>query len=610
MVRDRLCKPAGKEASIERQVQRWLAGLPKGGSKETVREFLGSLFIRLAEVRGLDTESRAATVRERGGSLPNGRGSLHDPAAVHLSPADLGRVYEQLLGKTASRKAAGIYFTPEPIVRVVVETTVGRMLAEMTPDQVETLTILDPACGCGAFLLDAYECLRSWYEEHTDLSPDAIRKRILLAHLYGVDRDPLAVEVTRLSLILQSAAGVPDLSGNIRCGDALLGPERSEDGLDWEAAFPTVLRRGGFSVVLGNPPWGQKEINADPEMKRYLAEQYPSSAGIHDLFRPFVERGVQLTAPGSRFGMVLPDIVLLKDYPQTRRYLLDQLALERIDWWGRAFAQATIDTVSIVGRKGPAPAGHAVAVQIHDQPPLAHTIPQADFLNNPRFVFNLHLIPSRRRFLDHLADCPRLGDLFEIHEGVHSGNIRAELFVPDAVDGSCRPLLFGRDEITPYRLRWQGRYLRLAALPVRKTRERYANLGRPEWHERSKLLVRRTGDFLLAAVDAEGRYVSNNFFLVFPRRPCALDLDGLCALLNSRWMTAYFRTIEPRQGRVFAELKIKHLRVLPLPHAVLEHDGCGAINELGARRRHDEKLDQEIEECTRQLFGTNESAID
>jgi len=299
---------------------------------------------------------------------------------------------------------------------------------------------------------------------------------------------------------------------------------------------------------------------------------------------------------------VLPDVVLLKDYPPTRRLLLDELTLERIDWWGRAFAGATIDTATLIGRREPAPPGHRVAVAVHDAPPLAHAIPQADFRANPRLVFNLHLTPPRRRLLERLEGCPRLGDFYEVHEGVHSGNLRAELFVPTAVDASCRELLFGRDEIAPYRLDWQGRFVRLAALPRRKTPACYANLGRPEWYERDKLLVRRTGDRILAAVDRQRRFASNNFFLVFPRREMALDLDGLCALLNSRFMTGYFRTVEPRRGRAFAELKIKHLCRFPLPQ--LEQAGsCQALNELGRQRCLGRERDAAIDALVQELFG-------
>jgi SAM-dependent methyltransferase len=501
------------------------------------------------------------------------------------------------------RKSQGAYYTPPALVEHVVRHALGPLLAKRSPRQAAGLRILDPACGSGVFLLGAYEYLLGC---HRDRSVDG-KLRILRNNLRGVEIDPQAADVARLSLLAKVLEAQPGgdkprrsfrsdvqqlLGETIKTGNALLDPD---------------LEAFQFDAVLGNPPWGQKAVSANAALKRRLWQRFPSSAGIFDLFRPFVELGVRLTAIGGRFGMVLPDIVLLKDYPQTRRHLLDHLTLERIDWWGRAFDGAVIDTVTIIGSKRLAGPAHRVAVAVHDpDAPLAHDIPQAEFRANRGHVFNLHLTAERRRLLARLEDRPRLGDYFEIHEGVHSGNLRAELFVDHAVDATCRELLFGRDEIAPYRLTWQGRHIRLGALPKKKTRARYANLGRPEWHEQEKVLVRRTGDFILAAVDRAGRYASNNFFLVFPCRECALDLDGLCALLNSRFMTWYFRTIEPRRGRVFAELKIKHLRTFPLPRQALTADGCDELNELGRQRGRRPQLDARIDALVNELFGLPE----
>jgi hypothetical protein len=257
------------------------------------------------------------------------------------------------------------------------------------------------------------------------------------------------------------------------------------------------------------------------------------------------------------------------------------------------FPGATIDTVTIVGRKRPAPPGHQVSVTLRGRRTLqAHAVPQAALASDPRATFNLHLTPARRCVLERLSGCPRLGEYFEVHEGIHSGNLRAELFVDALLDPSCRPLLFGRDEIGPFRLSWHGRYVRLSAIPVHKSSQRYANVGRAGWHEREKVLVRRTGDRVIAAVDRECRYASNNFFLVFPKQACPLDLDGLCALLNSRLLTWYFRTIEPRRGRAFAELKIKHLITFPLPRQLLAAGGCDALNSCGQKSAADEDLDE------------------
>jgi len=168
------------------------------------------------------------------------------PYEFSVLPADLlGHVYEQFLGKvirlTAGhravvedkpevKKAGGVYYTPTYIVDYIVKNTVGKLLEGKTPKEAATLRVLDPACGSGSFLLGAYQCLLDWYQDwYTKNGPEkwargrsprlyhgpkgnwrlttAERKRILLDHLFGVDIDPQAVEVTKLSLLLKVLEG-------------------------------------------------------------------------------------------------------------------------------------------------------------------------------------------------------------------------------------------------------------------------------------------------------------------------------------------------------------------------------------------------------------------
>ena len=75
-------------------------------------------------------------------------------------------------------------------------------------------------------------------------------------------------------------------------------------------------------------------------------------------------------------------------------------------------------------------------------------------------------------------------------------------------------------------------------------------------------------------------------------------------------MTWYFRTVEPRQGRAFAELKIKHLGSFPLPQQVGEPRGCAVLNELGAQRIQQAGLDEAIETEVRQLLGISAMPLD
>ncbi len=98
-----------------------------------------------------------------------------------ISPAILGQVYEQFLGKvirlTAGhqakveykpevKKAGGVYYTPQYIVDYIVRNTVWELVKDKTPREVASIRVLDPACGSGSFLLGAYQFLLDWHLEY------------------------------------------------------------------------------------------------------------------------------------------------------------------------------------------------------------------------------------------------------------------------------------------------------------------------------------------------------------------------------------------------------------------------------------------------------------
>lgn len=277
------------------------------------------------------------------------------PYQFAVLPADiLGHVYEQFLGKVIRldiehgavvedkpevRKAGGVYYTPTYVVRYIVGSVLDRLLEGETPQSIRgsgkklksPLRIVDPACGSGSFLIEAYQHLLDWYRDQYAADPakwsrgrdarlhqgpndewlltGAERKRILLTHIFGVDIDPQAVEVTKLSLLLkvlesestetimQTARlfherALPDLGANIKRGNSLIAHDffhrhttslLDEDEqfrispFDWHTEFPTVFADGGFDAVIGNPPylsvddvWGKN----DPRLQ-YLKATYP-----------------------------------------------------------------------------------------------------------------------------------------------------------------------------------------------------------------------------------------------------------------------------------------------------------------------------------------------
>ncbi len=186
----------------------------------------------------------------------------------------------------------------------------------------------------------------------------AERKRILLNNIYGVDIDRQAVEVTKLSLLLKVLEGeneetiskqlklfaeraLPDLSRNIKCGNSLIGwdilkdnPGLSEGEIarinpfDWEREFPEVFLKGGFDVVIGNPPYVRQEGLG--EFKGYFQKHYKVFQGTADLYTYFVERGVSLLRETGIFSYIVANKWMRANYGQPMRKWLKEQCMEEI----------------------------------------------------------------------------------------------------------------------------------------------------------------------------------------------------------------------------------------------------------------------------------------
>ncbi len=357
----------------------------------------------------------------------------------------------------------------------------------------------------------------------------------------------------------------------------------------WEIEFPEVffdfadreqrhikhkngLKAGseGFDAVVGNPPWGAR---LDRESQTFCRNRYEGSrTGILDSFALFLEAGLMLSRSTAIVGVLLPDIFLLKNYPQIRRLVLERTEIISLLHWGMPFREVNLDVCSITTRREtPAPEHTVICVPaVRDFSPaksLANAIPQTTFLGLKDYRFNLSFSKAvQRRVSDARRLGPSMADVFVIREGVHSGNVRDKLFLDASTGPSCKPLLFGRDEIAPFVAEWHGKWLQLDRSQFDKAAGEYFNIGSTELYLKDKLVVRRTGDHVLAAVDTHGYFASNNFFVCVPQE--STSWEEMCyaaAVLNSPFATWFFQTIQPRVGRLFAELKITHLSEIPLP---------------------------------------------
>jgi hypothetical protein len=270
--------------------------------------------------------------------------------------------------QTSKRKKDGVFYTPKYITKYIVENTIGKLCEEKKAelgikeeeyfkgrknrnkatiaklvdllgayrDWLLQLTICDPACGSGAFLNQALDFL---IKEHTyidelktkvlggGLQFSDIENTILENNIFGVDLNEESVEIAKLSLWLRTAQPrrkLNDLSSNIKCGNSLIDSKAvaGDKAFHWETQFPKVFEKGGFDVVIGNPPYVRQELFK--EIKPYLEKHYKCYNSVADLYTYFIEKGINLMNEKGLFSFILPNKFLKATYGKNIRKVMKE----------------------------------------------------------------------------------------------------------------------------------------------------------------------------------------------------------------------------------------------------------------------------------------------
>jgi SAM-dependent methyltransferase len=252
----------------------------------------------------------------------------HFTRGIHRSAANQAVVVE-------TRDALQSQGTPTPspeMIEYLVHQSVAGVFANRNPEDVSPVRVLDMACGSGRELISAYQHLRSL--SGCSKYTLAEQKEFLCASVHGVDLDPHAVAVAKMLLLFElckdsearvlsenflELAGLVfrGLENNILCGNSLVDKDVDNDDsiafspvherhrinpLDWEHAFPEILRAGGFDLVLGNLPDGT--LQPDEWVQRYFQRHYSVYHPKADRSAYFIERGLSLLCPGGMLGCI------------------------------------------------------------------------------------------------------------------------------------------------------------------------------------------------------------------------------------------------------------------------------------------------------------------
>ena len=534
------------------------------------------------------------------------------PSIPCITANGLGEIYEQVLSHNPTeKKTGGAYYTPAQLVDFVVENTV-RVWEKELP------TVLDPACGGGVFLVAAYQELLDGRSQNIGRSLTRIeREQILLDCIHGVDINPQAVTVAQLSLLLKlqenqppSQQPLPDLSRNIRCGNAVIDEDfewnnsSQSNPLSWQKAFPNILQSGGFNIIIGNPPYIDSEWMTKylPSWRQYCTNHYKSAAGNWDLFCVFIEKALMLCRPNGLISLVVPNKLASADYASGARSLLTTVSqiITLHDYSQSAAFGAAVYPLVFVAKKrsGQLDKQKSGAVWA-----IAATVQQSQLLARLRDHFPKLEAIAQVNGAATVAEAYAMQELIEEEQPQEArlSNNHLRMVNSGTIDRYC--FLWGKKPM---------RYLGQSYLhPVIMKSDRLPP-KRLQQAKQPKIIVSGMTKRLECALDQDGSFLAGkSTSIIFVSQTC--DLYYLLGVLNSRLISFYLKSYFSGNSLKGNYLRIgsPQLRQIPIylsqnPDLMIKLVRQRLVETLPAKLQ---MLDHKIDQLVYQLYGLTDLEI-
>jgi hypothetical protein len=529
----------------------------------------------------------------------------------------------------SKRKKDGVFYTPRYITSYIVDNTIGKLCTDKKmeldineeeyfadkkrqlkslkklSDKLEKyqiwllgITICDPACGSGAFLNAALDFLikeHSLIDEmnakiHGDtLVLSNIENSILENNLFGVDINEESVEIARLALWLRTAKPrrkLNSLSNNIKCGNSLISDPAvdTEKAFDWQKEFPQILSKGGFDMVIGNPPYG---ILIDKNIQQYYVKNFPLTQYKTNLYVLFIERMLQIFKNGI-IHFIIPKSLLFNTYFESiRKELILKTEIKEIftitekvfpdaEVGGSLLLQFIIKSKPDIKNSVKLINAEKIVNFTSGEGLIKNQAPQNSFLNVPNCEISI-VSSDTQSIVKKLMKFKPLNDYYNLRNGLNPGNVKYILISNKKESEKHKPIIWGK-EISRYRISWGGQYInydvkigeKIAITDIRskegmnkQNRIDFA-LRTPDIFEVKKIVVRKTGDSIIAALDNNNYYFDTLVHGIY-KKENNHDLESLLALLNSKPTTVFYRMLHDIKGKTFAKISLDNLAAFPIP---------------------------------------------
>lgn len=530
---------------------------------------------------------------------------------------ELDEIKAQLEGniiakENTKRKKDGVFYTPKYITKYIVDNTIGKLCQdkkaeiniieeEYYTDKKRTktttqarleklaayrnwllqLTICDPACGSGAFLNQALDFLIAEHryidELQAKLFGDAlilndVSKSILENNLYGVDLNDESVEIAKLSLWLYTAQPnrkLNDLNNNIKCGNSLIDDETvaGDKAFHWQTEFPTVFEKGGFDVIIGNPPYG---VNFNDIEKKYLY-RFDSLVPDFEIYIYFISLYKIILKKDSLLSYIFPNTFLSTVFGKKYRDFIfeNSEVYQIIDLSNdNTFVDASVRTCIFSFKNCISENSTDLIKMENNDFKLLETYSKKDILKETENVLGLfYQSQYEKKIIQKVQKNKCLKEYYEVSQGLipydkYRGHdeftIKNRIWHSDfCIDETYKKELKGGD-INRYSILWNGNlwisYGDWLAAP-----------RNPKYFKSKRILIREiSSDKLYCSYTDEEYYNTPSAINIIDEKNI-LNLKYSVTILNSKLIGWLHNKVSPKANKgLFPKILINDVRIIPL----------------------------------------------
>ncbi|BCT55303.1 Eco57I restriction-modification methylase domain-containing protein [Dehalococcoides mccartyi] len=484
--------------------------------------------------------------------------------------------------------------------------------------------------------------------------------------LYGVDIDAGAVEIAKLRLWLSLVVDeedikqiqpLPNLDYKVVCGNSLLSVEKNlfnvelfneleklkllyfnetnikkkqefrkqidqlikkltnnKEVFDFEVYFSEVFHeKGGFDVAIANPPYVSFGLhnskNATKEWANLVRKLYPGSAEYKiSLYALFIDIAIRISRKGGVVCYITPDSFLLGRYfSKLRKTLLDNASVSRLVMFEKDFWKSGVvgrPTISLYqkGIKGQL----TTAIFAEDEQALTsnnfleYSYPQEYFRNAPYNRFRLFFAPIAKRFVETVESKSKpLSSVAHITTGVRSKTNQDKVVSMACLGPTWKKGIVSGGQVRRYCVEWKGHFLNIDGNLL------FSGGWDKNIVENPKIMIRQTGDSIIAGIDLSNLYHLNNVHSLH-LTSTNVSLSYICALLNSRLMNRYYHLISLEYKRTMAQTDIETLELLPYREP--DREILQRIDSLFLRI-DDIDSQNEIERILERVYGLDQELV-